>query len=160
MFKIEFSEEFSHGFHNGSRWISRWELRSDEDREYSLVIGNWNSQYEVILTYLTFGTSVLSGALGIAKFMKVGPFRLVPMEKFCGGFLLLVSNMAISIVLKAASIAFIMVYYNGESDQNQSINKLVNGILYWILFNLTPQLLLVSINYIHFTDQKLSRFSV
>ena len=108
----------------------------DEDQEYQ------DGVIRKYLPYLTFGTSVLSGALGIAKFMKVGPFRLVPIEKFCGGFLLLVGNIAISIVLKAASIAFIFLSFFLHGSRLQ----LINVILFWILFNFAPQLLLVSIN--------------
>ena len=36
--------------------------------------------------WLLFVTSVLSATFGITNFLKVGPMRVVPADKYCGGF--------------------------------------------------------------------------
>merc|ERR1711962_675527 len=42
--------------------------------------------HQRVFAWLNFVTSVLSATFGITNFLKVGPMRVVPADKYCGGF--------------------------------------------------------------------------
>ena len=71
----------------------------------------------------TFTTSVLTATLGIAKFLKTGPFRLVPDQGPLGGhrtlaFLMLMLNIMSNIVSKGImlpALGFGIPLFEGEA---------------------------------------------
>ena len=92
----------------------------------------------------TFATSVLTATLGIAKFLKTGPCRLVPDQGPLGGhgtlaFLMLMLNIASTIVSKGIMLPAIGA---GPSSKRLSDQKSVIGV--WISICYLPQLLYVS----------------
>ena len=95
----------------------------------------------------TFITSVLSASLGIAKFLKLGPCRLIPNEGILGGygslsFLLLLLNVACTMVAKG----LILVFSCFALLPNYNMFKGVSYLL-WIALFLLPQLIYVSTSY-------------
>ena len=87
----------------------------------------------------TFATSVLTATLGIAKFLKTGPCRLVPDQGPLGGhgtlaFLMLMLNIASTIVCKGIMLPAIQA---GSYHLHQSV------IGEWISICYLPQLLYV-----------------
>ena len=89
----------------------------------------------------TFCSSVLTASLGIAKFLKVGPCRLVPDEGILGGFgnpcfLLLVFN----VVLTLISRGILLLALEGDLRPRPS----QEAILHWVAICYLPQMLYVS----------------
>jgi hypothetical protein len=92
--------------------------------------------------FVTFSLSVVSASLGIAKFLKLGPCRLVPGDGPLGGycrpsFLLLVLNIAAWLVCKGVLLGLGM----GKLRRGPTNNI----ALIWVAIFLLPQLALVSI---------------
>ena len=91
----------------------------------------------------TFATSVLTATLGIAKFLKIGPCRLVPDQGPLGGhgtlaFFMLMLNIASTIVSKG-----IMLPAIGGTDESLSNNTtMLIGL--WIATCYLPQFISVS----------------
>ena len=95
----------------------------------------------------TFSSSVLTATLGIAKFLKVGPCRLVPDEGILGGhgnlsFLLIMVNIATTILSKGFLLPAIA--YDNELNSLVPLVDVKLGILIWILVSYLPQMLYVS----------------
>ena len=93
----------------------------------------------------TFSSSILTASLGIAKFMKVGPCRLVPDEGKIGGygnpcFILLVFDIALTLVSKG-SLLFVLeslpLPFRLESHANAVI-------IAWVIICYFPYLVYVS----------------
>ena len=102
---------------------------------------------------LTFSSSVLTAAFGIAKFLKMGPCRLIPDEgpPLGGygqiGFLLIMINVASTILSKGlvlpaiasgARSTRIVLGYTTESKKY--------GVIVWIFVCLIPNLSYVSLS--------------
>jgi hypothetical protein len=90
---------------------------------------------------VTFSLSVVSASLGIAKFLKLGPCRLVPGDGPLGGycrpsFLLLVLDIAAWLVSKGLLLGIGLLLNMYEAK---------NIALTWVAIFLLPQLVLVSI---------------
>jgi hypothetical protein len=95
-----------------------------------------------VLFWVTFSLSVVSASLGIAKFLKLGPCRLVPGDGPLGGycrpsFLLLFISIAAWLVSKGLFLALGMSW--SPRRENNNIAQL------WVAMSLLPQLVLVSI---------------
>jgi hypothetical protein len=104
----------------------------------------WGSGYFELSDqfFVTFSLSVVSASLGIAKFLKLGPCRLVPGDGPLGGycrpsFLLLVLNIAAWLVCKGVLLVLGMEDIPGYTRNNIA--------LIWVAIFLLPQLALVSI---------------
>ena len=105
-----------------------------------------------ILFVATFATSVVSASLGIAKFLKLGPCRLIPNEGILGGygslnFLLLLFNVACTMVAKGLILA---TSGHGSGDRLfRGDYYTFKGVSYllWIALFLLPQLIYVSTSY-------------
>jgi hypothetical protein len=108
----------------------------------------------------TFSLSVVSASWGIAKFLKLGPCRLVPGDGLLGGycrpsFLLLVVNNAVWLVGKGIFMAFGFTNWIDKDfkyDRRlQTCTKCMqmdfnHTAVLWVATFLLPQLALVSIN--------------
>ena len=99
----------------------------------------------------SFSTSVLSATLGIARFLKIGPCRLVPYHGPLDGhgnlsFLILVLNIASTIVSKGILLPAIGygIFYVGQFEPQYK--NLFNKIWLWLAICYLPQLIYVSIN--------------
>ena len=95
----------------------------------------------------TFSSSVLTATLGIAKFLKVGPCRLVPDEGILGGhgnlgFLLIMVNIATTILSKGFLLPAIA--YDNELNSLVPLVNAKTGILIWMMVSYLPQMLYVS----------------
>ena len=90
-----------------------------------------------ILFLLAFSTSVFSSVLGLTKYLKLGPCRILPRKTFCGGFPLVMLSMGLTFLGKGLSITMYGKWYYGYWKQNIGI---------WILFNILPQVIHVSID--------------
>ena len=83
---------------------------------------------------VTFCLSVFSATLGIAKFLKVGPCRLLSYNKIDLGFFLLILNIATCIIWKGFNLYF-------------AINGVLNDVfrvMLWISLSMLPQMAFVS----------------
>ena len=99
------------------------------------------------LFIVTFSSSVLTASLGIAKFLKTGPCRLVPDQGPMGGhatlgFFLLMVNIALTIVGKGFMLP--AIGYGPESSRLFQSTPTAIGV--WIAICYIPQLLYVSSN--------------
>ena len=108
-----------------------------------------------ILFYATFATSIMSASLGIAKFLKLGPCRLIPNEGILGGygclsFLMLLFNVACTICSKAIFLAVSgkrtlsggapgLGLFRDDYNTFTGVNYLL-----WITLCILPQLIYVS----------------
>ena len=109
------------------------------------------------LFIFTFTSSALTATLGMAKFLKTGPCRLVPDEGPLGGhgtlsFLILMLNIALTIVSKGAILPAIGIgikdYLNpGLYDAAPLFDDPVMCVIVWIAICYLPQLIYVSIFY-------------
>ena len=94
----------------------------------------------------TFISSVLSATFGIAKFLKIGPCRLVPDEGLLGGhanisFPLLMLNILSTITAKG----FLLTSMNtGLSGDEFDLFKAKDAVKVWILICFVPQIIFVS----------------
>ena len=98
-----------------------------------------------ILFIVTFYSSILTASLGIAKFLKIGPCRLVPDHGPVGGhatlgFFLLMVNIASTIVSKVTILPSI------GTDSKRLFQSKPTAIGAWIAICYIPQLLYVSSN--------------
>ena len=105
----------------------------------SLIIGKDSAQFVV-----TFATSFLSAAFALSKFLKTGPCRLVPDVGRLGGFfergfICLLVNVALTILIKGANLTAGLRYSQGSKNEG---DKWIG--IYWILLNILPQLIYVS----------------
>ena len=105
----------------------------------------------------TFATSVLSATLGIAKFLKTGPCRLVPDQGPLGGhgtlaFFLLMLNIASTTVSKGLMLPAIAynIKYNGVSLFYGYPDGALKAIALWLAICYSPQIL-----YVRFSIMKL-----
>ena len=89
-----------------------------------------------IQTLVTFCLSVFSATLGIVKFLKVGPCRLLSYNKIDLGFFLLTLNIATCIIWKG----FNLVNVIDLSDWDDH----VFGIMLWMSVSMLPQMAFVS----------------
>ena len=98
--------------------------------------------------WVTFSTSVLSASLGISKFLKIGPCRLVSNQGVLGGFgnvgfLVLMINVASTLLLKGFLLVVIGKGINpGSRGVFQNFSK-IEDILSWIGFCYLPSMLYV-----------------
>ena len=106
------------------------------------------------LFFATFATSVLTATLGIAKFLKTGPCRLVPDHGQLGGhgtlaFLMLMLNIASTIVSKGIILPALglgipklkgELFFGGKPLSKSP--SMVIGV--WIAICYLPQLVYVS----------------
>ena len=88
-----------------------------------------------ILFLLAFSTSVFSSVLGLTKYLKLGPCRILPRKRFCGGFPLVMLSMGSTLVGKVLSFALCYCL---------SLRSGLLSIGIWILFNILPQVIYVS----------------
>ena len=88
------------------------------------------------LFYVTLAISVFSGSLGIAKFLKLGPCKLVPSEKLHFGFVLVFLSIAATLCAKACVLALAI---KNRDDSFAPICAI------WISTCVLPQLIFVSI---------------
>ena len=124
--------------------------------EYELLVGSErldSNNKTFILFVATFSTSIVSASLGIAKFLKLGPCRLIPNEGILGGygslnFLLLLLNVACTICSKAIFLASSGDRGPGTpgGDLFRDDYKTFKGVNYllWITLCILPQLIYVS----------------
>ena len=85
--------------------------------------------------YISFGISIFSGSLGMAKFLKLGPCQIVHSRKMhCGFFLLF-----LSIVCTHISKIFVFGIALGSDKKDDVIQCVI-----WICTSVLPQLILVS----------------
>ena len=94
---------------------------------------------QTMLFSLTFASSAISAILGIAKFLKVGPCRIVPNEGILGGFgqagfMLLYINIGSTILSKGFVVSAIGLRSKFKTS----------AICTWIGLNYLPNLLYVS----------------
>ena len=106
-----------------------------------LIFGKDATQF-----WLTFATSSMSAAFALSKFLKTGPCRLVPDVGRLGGFfergfICLLVNVALTILIKAANLTAVLQGFRSQSSENKGTKWI--GI-YWILLNILPQLNYVS----------------
>ena len=107
------------------------------------------------LFIFTFTSSALTATLGIAKFLKTGPCRLVPDEGPLGGhgtlsFSILMLNIALTIVSKGTMLPAIGIgikdYLNpGLYDAAPLFDDPLMCVIVWIAICYLPQLIYVSI---------------
>ena len=95
------------------------------------------------LFFATFLTSLVSAAKGIASFLLEGPCKLLPQKGLFGGmgtmgFIFLSLNITSTLLGKAF---LLFISYEGIAYDFKDPNGKV--ILYWALFNLIPQLIMV-----------------
>ena len=97
------------------------------------------------LFLITFVTSVFSSAWGMTMYLKLGPCRILPKNGFCGGFPLVMLSVGSTLVGKGLSFAAvaIVVYFCVDSSHVVNTKNALFGI--WILFNILPQVIYVSI---------------
>ena len=105
----------------------------------SLIKGKDSTQF-----WLTLATSSMSAAFAISKFLKTGPCRLVPDVGRLGGFfergfICLLVNVALTILIKGANLTAGLRYSQGSKNEG---DKWIG--IYWILLNILPQLIYVS----------------
>ena len=86
------------------------------------VVVNVNDENEMVLFWTTFSLSVFSATFGIAKFLKLGPCRLVPTQGKSGGFvsagfILLMVNITFTIVTNGYMLAFSRLLSNTISHE-------------------------------------------
>ena len=104
----------------------------------------------------TFISSVLTATFGIAKFLKIGPCRLVPDEGLLGGhanisFPLLMLNIFIHNYSRAKG--FLLTSMNtGLSGDEFDLYKAKDAVKVWILICFVPQFIYVSFQNIY--DQR------
>ena len=115
----------------------------------TLIIGKDSTQFVV-----TFATSFLSASFALSKFLKTGPCRLVPDVGRLGGlfergFICLLVNVALTILIKGANLTASLLYslstpeyYSGASRSSRSQVKWIS--IYWVLLNMLPQIIYVS----------------
>ena len=99
--------------------------------ENNEIVEVWNLQ-----TTITFCLSVLTAALGITKFLKVGPCRLLPYDKINLGFFLLTLNIACCLIWKGIFLGFVLTRTDVMSD--------TYSVMLWISVSILPQMTLVS----------------
>ena len=107
----------------------------------TLIIGKDSAEFVV-----TFATSFLSASFALSKFLKTGPCRLVPDVGRLGGFfergfICLLVNVALTILIKGANLTTGILAYYLTNDQ-RSQDKWIG--IYWILLNMLPQMIYVS----------------
>ena len=101
------------------------------------------------LFWITFSSSVLAATIGIAKFLKTGPCKLIPDQGPMNGhgtlgFVLLTINIATTIVSKGVMLAAIGAGYHGEQILSNDPNE-DKTVALWIYICYLPQFLYVSI---------------
>ena len=107
----------------------------------NLTMGNTQPEDVVIdvlnqQTIATFCLSILSAALGIAKFLKVGPCRLLPYDKINFGFFLLTLNIVCGLIWKAIFLPLIIFLRLGQI-------RTICSVMIWISVSILPQMALV-----------------
>ena len=85
----------------------------------------------------TFILSVISSTFGLTRFLKNGPMRLVPRDRFGGSFLLAMLPVALVLVGKGVLLAVLV-----SNDARNSSRSFSIGI--WILCNMLPHFVYVS----------------
>ena len=88
------------------------------------------------LFFVTLAISVFSGSFGIAKFLKLGPCKIVPSDKLHFGFVLVFLSIAATLCAKACVLALAI---NNRDDSFAPICAI------WISTCVLPQLIFVSI---------------
>ena len=88
------------------------------------------------LFYITLAISVFSGSFGIAKFLKLGPCKIVPSDKLHFGFVLVFLSIAATLCAKACVLALAI---------NNRDNSFAPICAIWISTCVLPQLIFVSI---------------
>ena len=90
--------------------------------------------FRSLQTQVTFCLSVFSATLGIAKFLKVGPCRLLSYNKIDLGFFLLTLNIATCIIWKGFNLVIAI----------DEVRNDVFGVMLWISVSMLPQMAFVS----------------
>ena len=86
----------------------------------------------------------MSAAFALSKFLKTGPCRLVPDVGRLGGFfergfICLLVNIAVTILIKGASLTAEIFVPEEEKSQVKWYFS-----IYWVLINMLPQMIYVS----------------
>ena len=105
-------------------WVQDSRTAIGEDKD-------WN----IVLFLTTFSLSVFSATFGIAKFLKVGPCRLVSSHGPLGGlgsigFLTLMLNIASTLLLKGILLVLSGFYSDPNMQYNTFKEIFVSGMMY------------------------------
>ena len=104
----------------------------------------WTDIYDIngaILFFTTLTTSGLSATLGMSKFLKLGPCRLLPKNGWCGGFPWLMLSIASALAIKMLIFAiFLPIIAEGN------YLGIISG---WIFIYILPLLFVCKKNFIH-----------
>ena len=103
------------------------------DESYLIYGKEW---YQILQAYITITSSLFSGATGVANFLRLGPFTLIPKDMFSRGNILLIINVGTVLVIKGTTVALVML--------SVSNGVYLPSVCFWLLFNVFPQLVLVS----------------
>ena len=107
--------------------------RNQKREKCACLVEEYNRNY--VLFWTTFSLSVFSATFGIAKFLKVGPCRLVSSHGPLGGigsigFLTLMLNIASTLVLKGNMLAESRSYPDQNIRYNSTTTEFVSGMMY------------------------------
>ena len=105
------------------------------DESYLIYGKEW---YQIVQAYITITSSLFSGATGVANFLRLGPFTLIPNDMFSRGNILLIMNVGTVLVIKGTTVALVML--------SVSNGVYLPSVCFWLLFNVFPQLVLVSVH--------------
>ena len=90
--------------------------------------------------WTTYSLSIFSGSFGMAKFLKLGPCQIVPLQNMHCGFFFVMMSMATALVSKGLVLANSLVdKFDYETYEYPTI------CLIWISSCILPQFILVSI---------------
>ena len=112
-------------------------------RDATLFIGhqtNFLGIPKTAMFWTTFSISMISGSLGMAKFLKLGPCQIVPSQDMHCGFFFVMMSMAFALVSKGCVLAFSLADKHEYETFTYPITCLI-----WISSCILPQFILVSI---------------
>ena len=85
--------------------------------------------------------SVLSGIFGIAKFLKNGPYNLVPRDSYGCEFFTILVIVLTSLISKTVSLSFVLAYFVNPVNKIESPTL---GVFVSICFFVIPNIIFVS----------------
>ena len=110
----------------------------------TMIIGDLNNGFskDSILFLITYSTSVLSAAFGIAKFLKSGPCRLISNEGgyFQMGFLLIMISTFCCLAIKAILLSLVCAPWIAIDKIHVPI---WSTMVIWLSLNYLPQFIFV-----------------
>ena len=98
------------------------------------------------LFFITLAISVFSGSFGIAKFLKIGPCKILPSDKLHFGFALVFLSIATTLCAKACVLALVI---------KNRVDSFVPICFIWICTCVLPQLIFVSTCYFSVCQKKI-----